>query len=78
MMEKASSLIGIGLGWIGLAVLPQFFARVGDLGVSLLLVAGLLYTSGGIVYARRRPDPIPSVFGYHELFHAFVVAAVAV
>jgi hemolysin III len=43
----------------------------------LVLAGGLCYTLGGVVYARRRPDPFPSVFGYHELFHALVVAAVA-
>jgi len=43
----------------------------------LVLAGGLCYTLGGIVYARRRPDPFPTVFGYHELFHALVIAAVA-
>jgi hemolysin III len=44
---------------------------------ALVLVGGLCYTVGGIVYARRRPDPVPRVFGYHEVFHVLVVAAVA-
>ena len=44
---------------------------------ALVLVGGLCYTVGAIVYARRRPDPIPRVFGYHEVFHVLVVAAVA-
>jgi hemolysin III len=43
----------------------------------LVIVGGLCYTVGGIVYARRRPNPLPPVFGYHEVFHALVVAAVA-
>jgi hemolysin III len=41
----------------------------------LVLAGGLLYTAGAISYHRRRPDPYPSVFGYHEIFHAFVIAA---
>jgi hemolysin III len=41
----------------------------------LMLAGGLLYTAGALSYHRRRPDPIPSVFGYHEVFHAFVCAA---
>ena len=46
------------------------------LEVTLLIVGGLAYTAGAIVYARRRPDPVPAVFGYHELFHALTIVAV--
>jgi hemolysin III len=45
--------------------------------VALLLVGGILYTLGAVVYAARRPDPVPAVFGYHELFHALVITAAA-
>jgi hemolysin III len=45
-------------------------------GLLLVVAGGLLYTAGAIVYARRRPDPVPHVFGYHELFHVLTVAAV--
>ena len=41
-----------------------------------MLAGGLLYTAGGVVYAMRRPNPLPAVFGYHEIFHVLVVAAV--
>jgi hemolysin III len=44
--------------------------------VILLIIGGLAYTAGAIVYARRRPDPAPAVFGYHELFHALTIVAV--
>ena len=50
---------------------------VGLSPLALLAVGGLLYTAGAVIYALRRPDPLPSVFGYHELFHALVVAAAA-
>ena len=46
--------------------------------VALLATGGVLYTVGAVVYARRRPDPAPRVFGYHEVFHALVIAAAAV
>jgi hemolysin III len=69
--------IAIGLGWIGVLVLPQVWESVGLAGCALLVAGGIAYTLGGIVYAVERPDPRPAVFGYHEVFHALVVAAVA-
>ena len=58
-------------------MLPQIVDRIGVGGTTLLVGGGLAYTAGAVVYARRRPDPIPAAFGYHELFHALVVVAVA-
>jgi hemolysin III len=72
-----SAVIGIALGWVGIATLPQLWEQAGADGVVLLLLGGTLYTLGALVYATRRPDPLPLVFGYHELFHALVVAAAA-
>lgn len=72
-----SALIGVGLGWVGVVVFPQLLARIG-LGPSLLVLAGgLAYTAGAVIYALRRPDPFPTVFGFHELFHACVIVGVA-
>jgi hemolysin III len=68
--------IAISLGWVGVVALPQLASRVGLLGCLLLVGGGLAYTAGGLVYAFRRPDPFPSVFGYHEVFHALVLVAV--
>ena len=51
--------------------------RLGNVGFGLLLAGALLYTLGALVYARRRPDPRPAIFGYHEVFHLLVVAAAA-
>ena len=65
------------LGWAAVVVLPQIVDRIGVEGTALLVGGGLAYTAGAVVYARRRPDPIPTSFGYHELFHALVVVAVA-
>lgn len=72
-----AAVIAVVLGWIGIVVLPQLHRHIGAAGLALLAAGGILYTAGAIVYARRRPDPAPSVFGYHELFHALVVAAAA-
>ena len=71
-------LIGCALGWVGVVVFPQLLTKTGTLASVLVLASGVCYTLGGLIYARRRPDPFPAVFGYHELFHALVVAAVAV
>ena len=69
-----AATIAVGLGWVGVAAFSQLLKlHVG--GVLLVVVGGVLYTAGAIVYARRRPDPLPSVFGYHELFHVLTLAA---
>jgi hemolysin III len=67
----------LALGWLSLAIAPQIAAAAGIGGFSLLLAGGLAYTVGALVYVRRRPDPFPRAFGYHEIFHALVVVAVA-
>lgn len=72
-----AAVIAVALGWVGVVVLPEIHADAGTIGLILLAVGGLLYTAGAIVYARKRPDPAPAVFGYHELFHTLVVAAAA-
>lgn len=72
-----AATIGIALGWVGVVVFPQLLNRVGLAGALLLLLGGLLYTVGAIIYAKRKPDPFPGTFGYHEVFHALVIAAVA-
>src|SRR5258708_5592195 len=72
-----SAVIGIGLGWVGVAAMPQVARYAGAAAVALLAAGGVAYTAGAVVYARRRPDPIPAVFGYHELFHALTLVAVS-
>jgi hemolysin III len=72
-----SAAIAIGLGWVGVAAIPQLAHADGIAPVLLIATGGLAYTAGGIVYARRRPDPIPAVFGYHELFHALTLVGLA-
>jgi len=72
-----AAVIGIGLGWVGVIVAPQLIHRIGISGFALLLAGGVAYTAGAVVYALRRPNPLPLLFGYHEIFHALVIAAVA-
>jgi hemolysin III len=72
-----SALVGLALGWLGVIVLPQFAHREGITPVLLIAAGGLAYSAGALVYATKRPDPLPRVFGYHELFHAFTIVALA-
>jgi hemolysin III len=72
-----AAVFGIALGWAAVVIFPQLATRLNPAAVVLLGVGGLVYTAGAIVYVRRRPDPMPTVFGYHELFHALTIAAVA-
>jgi hemolysin III len=65
----------LGLGWLSLLILPQLARALGLGQLALGVVGGLLYTVGAVVLIRRRPDPNPRVFGYHEVWHAFTVAA---
>jgi hemolysin III len=71
-----SAVTGVALGWAGVAAMPQVAQYAGTTAVVLLGIGGLAYTVGAVVYARRRPDPVPAVFGYHELFHALTLVAV--
>jgi hemolysin III len=75
--EALAATFAVALGWVGIVALPQLWAEAGFAGVALLGVGGVLYTAGAVVYAARRPDPVPAVFGYHELFHVLVIAAAA-
>jgi len=67
----------VGLGWVAVAAVSEVVSTFPASALALLLIGGALYTVGGVVYATRRPDPWPRVFGYHEVFHAFVVAGSA-
>jgi hemolysin III len=71
-----SSVIAIALGWVGVLILPEVVGSIGLTGCLLLVGGGIAYTAGGIVYATERPDPLPRVFGFHEVFHALVIVAV--
>ncbi len=72
-----SALVGVTLGWVGVITLPQIVRHDGVAPVILLAAGGLAYTAGAMVYTLRRPNPLPHVFGYHELFHALTIVALA-
>jgi hemolysin III len=67
----------LALGWVAVVAMPQLFVRLGVAGGLLLVAGGLTYSVGAAVYALRRPDPAPAVFGYHEVFHLLVIVGVA-
>ena len=67
----------IALGWFSIVAMPQIVERTGAGALALLAAGGAAYTAGAVIYARRRPDPRPASFGYHEIFHVLVVVAAA-
>jgi hemolysin III len=75
--SRAGGTLYMALGWIGIAALPQVLSESEALPLVLTVAGGLMYTFGAVVLLRRRPDPNPLVFGYHEIWHALVVAASA-
>jgi hemolysin III len=69
--------LSIALGWVALPALPAVVDKLGWVATALIGLGGVLYTVGAVIYARRRPDPLPDVFGYHEVFHALTIAGAA-
>jgi hemolysin III len=73
-----SAITYLAIGWVAAIAFPQLWDSLGPGGALLLAGGGLLYTAGAVIYAIQRPNPVPAVFGYHEVFHAFVIAAAVV
>jgi hemolysin III len=74
--KRLSAAIGVTLGWVAAAAFPQLL-KLPAPALVLVIAGGLLYTLGAVVYAFKRPNPAPRVFGYHELFHVLTIAAAA-
>ena len=70
-----SAIVYIALGWVAVVAFPALVSQLGVTATGLIALGGVLYSAGAAVYALRRPDPAPAVFGYHEVFHALVIAA---
>lgn len=70
-----ASALYVIVGSLMLVYLPEVIRTLDLTALALLAAAGVCYTAGAVVYAVRRPDPIPAVFGYHEVFHALVILA---
>jgi hemolysin III len=69
--------IYLALGWAAVAVMPQILDEGGVAVLVLMAAGGLFYTVGAVIYARKRPDPSPRWFGFHEIFHACTLGAFA-
>jgi hemolysin III len=76
-LSVLSAILYMAMGWLALVAIPPLVRGMPPAGLVLMVAGGLLYTAGAIVFASRRPDPRPAVFGYHEIWHAFMVAAAA-
>lgn len=72
--RRLFTAIYVVVGWSALLALPQLYRGLGGTGFGLVLGGGVFYTAGAVVYAIKRPDPWPRVFGFHEVFHVFTVA----
>ncbi|HET6998727.1 MAG TPA: hemolysin III family protein [Solirubrobacterales bacterium] len=70
-----AAIIYLAIGWVAVAAFPELWSEMGVVGTMLVAIGGLLYTAGAVVYATQRPNPNPAIFGYHEVFHLFVIAA---
>jgi hemolysin III len=70
-------ILYIGLGWMVVVAAPVLISHLGLAELLLLAAGGLLYTGGTVVLRTRRPNPFPLVFGYHEVWHTFVIVAAA-
>ncbi len=65
----------IALGWVAVIYLPEFWRSGGAPVATFIILGGVLYTLGAVVYGLKRPDPNPRWFGFHEVFHALTIAA---
>lgn len=72
--RRVTAALYISMGWVVVLALPAFLTVLPWTAVATLLLGGVLYTIGAIIYARKKPDPFPTVWGYHEVFHLFVIA----
>ena len=64
----------LAMGWVAVVPAPSLIRLLPLTAIACFLLGGLLYTVGAVVYSRRRPDPLPRVFGFHEVFHLLVIA----
>jgi hemolysin III len=69
------ALVYVAQGWVAVAAFPSIYEAIGVTATALVAAGGVLYSIGAVIYATGRPDPAPTVFGYHEIFHLLVIAA---
>ncbi len=69
-----STLLYLGMGWLSVIIMPVLIKNFSTTGLIWLLLGGFAYTIGAIIYGIKKPDPLPEVFGFHEIWHIFVLA----
>jgi hemolysin III len=72
--KKLSAAIALALGWVAVVAFTQLL-KLPPVALGLILAGGIFYSVGAVVYARRRPDPLPHILGYHEIFHLLTLLA---
>jgi hemolysin III len=69
-----SVVIYLSMGWVAVIAVPALLRAVPPAGITWVLAGGLVYSAGALIYGLKRPNPIPGVFGFHEVWHLFVIA----
>ena len=72
-----SVVLYLGMGWVAVIATPALFRAVPPDGITWMLAGGLVYSAGAVIYGLKRPNPVPGIFGFHELWHLFVIAGSA-
>jgi hemolysin III len=72
-----SVVLYLGMGWVAVIAAPALFRAVPPDGITWMLAGGLVYSAGALVYGLKRPNPVPGTFGFHEVWHLFVIAGSA-
>jgi hemolysin III len=68
----------LGVGWLAIVATPEIVGKMAPAELAALALGGAMYSIGGVIYAMARPNPWPRIFGYHEIFHLFVIAGSAI
>lgn len=69
-----STIFYLGMGWLGVILFPTLLAKLPAAFLVWIAAGGIAYTVGAIIYGLKKPDPLPEWFGYHEIWHLFVLA----
>lgn len=72
--RRFSTSLYVGMGWVAVTAVYPLIREISLVGFLWILGGGLAYSAGAVIYARRRPDPLPNLFGFHEIFHLLVMA----
>jgi hemolysin III len=67
----------LAMGWLAVIAASAIFQAIPSGGIAWILIGGLVYSAGALIYGLKRPDPVPGIFGFHELWHLFVMAGSA-